>query len=43
MLTMGNMLQIPIVKNRNVAVNEGGKEGEKELRLDSKSKLIKYI
>lgn len=28
MLTMGNMLQIPIVKNRNVAVNEGGKEGE---------------
>lgn len=36
MKTMGNILQIPIVKNRNVAVNEG----EKELRLESKSKLI---
>lgn len=26
MQTMGNIIQIPIVKNRNVAVNEGKKK-----------------
>lgn len=43
MQTLGSIIQIPIVKNRNVALNEREKEEGKELRLDSKSKLIKYV